>query len=120
MKTVLDDVLYQISSPTEVEVEIAKARLALGVPVHHIVTEILARRQEAAVGAEQHEKDRRSNELIMTLATAGFLLEVHDDEYLNAILRVRNGEQIQTVVDEIGSVLKSRKEQKASSNSGPK
>lgn len=120
MKTDLDLVLNQISSPTQAESKIAQARLALGVAPHLIVAELLARREENERGAKLLEEDQRADELIQGLADAGLLDEMHDDEYLTAIRRVRDGELVQSVVDTVASQVKSRREQKTRSGSEPK
>jgi hypothetical protein len=120
VKTDLDLVLNQISSPTEAESKIAQTRLALGVAPHLIVAELLARRDENERGAKLREEDQRADELIQGLADAGLLDEMHDDEYLTAIRRVRDGELVQSVVDAVASQVKSRREQKTRSGAEPK
>jgi hypothetical protein len=118
LKNDFDWVVGEVSLCNEAEKLIIQARIGLGVAAQFIVAELLARREEAALGAKLLEQDRRSEELISALGQANLLVEIDEAEYVNAVQRVRNGEAVEMVLHKVESLVKSRKQQKTST--GPK
>lgn len=91
-------VLKQIHPSTLAELELVKKRCAQNVSEHLIVAEVQALRLIAA----------SLDELIMQMA--GFIDEVHDDEYAMALHRVRAGEAVAAVIAQMKNLVAKRQQ----------